>query len=166
MTDLIIALISDRAGAEQVPFWLLRALVETESGGNPWAVRYEPAYRYLWNVAKDQPWKGSLDEDFPSVAGCSSDTELQGQKHSWGLCQVMGAVARERGFDRPFLSELCDPGLNLQYGAGLLAELLAWSGGDQPQALGAYNAGRKGALSPNGQLYAAKVLRNGAKYRT
>jgi len=42
-------------------------------------------------------------------------TELLGQQTSWGLMQIMGATARERGF-RGWLTELCDPATNLEWG--------------------------------------------------
>lgn len=157
LPDLQLALTSDIAAAEGLPVWLLRGQILVESGGNPFAIRYEPDYPYLWDVLKDGPWTPA-EAPFPSYGGCSSLTELTAQKTSWGLLQVMGAVARERGYTGIFLSGLCDSGVGLRIGAGLLKELLTWAGGDQPQALGAYNAGRKHALGPDGQVYAAKVI--------
>jgi len=81
---------------------LVCALCEVESGWNPWAVRHEPNYKWLY---------GKLEDGYLGTV----DTELAMQRTSWGLLQIMGAVARERGF-RGWLTELCDPAVNLEWG--------------------------------------------------
>jgi soluble lytic murein transglycosylase-like protein len=98
---------------------LLRAIVWVESAGNPYAMRYEPHYRWLYNVREGEPVV-VRPEDAPGPAGfggpgvVSKYTEYVGQKTSWGLMQVMGAVAREYGF-RGFFPALCEPywGINM-----------------------------------------------------
>lgn len=83
-------------------------------------------------------------------------TERIHQATSWGLMQVMGAVARELGFDGP-MPQLCDPHYGIKYGAKKLSQLLT-KHGPAPLALSAYNAG-----SPNskaGAKYAQKVLKH------
>lgn len=89
---------------------LIKAIIATESAGNDFAIRYEPAYRYLWNVSTNAPFRtvspaeaGSAiaPADFKSQSG-SRTTEWIGQKMSWGAMQVMGAVAREYGFKGHF----------------------------------------------------------------
>lgn len=145
---------------------LVMALVQVESGGNPFAFRYEARYRWLINVKTRKPFRELMaDEivsavpppDFPALAG-SAGQEWIAQRSSFGLMQVMGAVARELGFRGPFLTQLCDPETNLDLGCTLLADRLRWAKGDTARALGAYNAGPGGADGPQGRAYAAKVL--------
>ena len=146
---------------------LVEAVVLTESNGNPWATRYEPGYRWLWDVRARAPYRAPSDEmlardvpppDFPSNAGTAA-TEWIGQRTSYGLMQIMGATARGRNFasDR-FLTELCDPETNLDICTDYLSHLIRRAGGDISFGLGAYNAGFKHAASEAGKKYAAKVL--------
>lgn len=145
---------------------VVEAVVVTESGGNPWAYRPEPTYRYLVNVKTRHPFRRlSLEEqhsntapaDFPTLAG-SPDQEWQAQRASWGLMQVMGAVAREQGCRAPFLTVLCDVVTGLEFGCKVLAGHLRWSANDLHRALRAYNGGRGGADLPQTAAYAEKVL--------
>jgi hypothetical protein len=148
---------------------LVRAVVHVESGGNPWAFNPEPRYRYVWDVRRWAPFRTLRAEeavsavppaDFAALAG-DPDQEWWGQRASWGLMQVMGAVARERGFRGPYLSELCDPAIGLDAGCRTLVELLRWARGDVTAAVAAYNGGPAGN-APGGplrnQAYAGKVL--------
>lgn len=159
-------LITDAAAHAQIPADLLGALVCVESGGNPWAWNPEPAYRYLWDVRANRPFRSvSLaeltakfpPEYFPALAG-DPDQEWWGQQASWGLCQIMGAVARERGFRGPYLTQLCDPTINLALGATHLADALRWAKGNDAKAIASYNTGRGHWDSVAGRAYAAKVL--------
>lgn len=148
---------------------LVTALVEQESGvtiEDTYAYNPEEKYHYLWNVRTNAPFRAvtavelaSLypPHDFPTLAG-DADQEWWAQRASWGLMQIMGAVAREGGFKGPFLVQLSDPVINLGIGCTHLAGLLKWSGGNLPKALGAYNAGRGGWNSTAGQAYAAQVM--------
>lgn len=145
---------------------LLAAIVHVESGGDRYAWNPEPKYRYFWNVKTQRPFRHLTAQeiaskippaDFPTLAG-DRDQEWWAQQASWGLCQVMGAVARERGMRDPYLTKLMDPETNLAIAAGYLASLLAWADGNVAQAVGAYNAGRGGFNSPAGLRYAAKVF--------
>jgi soluble lytic murein transglycosylase-like protein len=108
---------------------LLAGLVCQESGGNKYAMRAEPKFRWI-----------SDDYAAQRPGGMSSDTELWGRKISWGLCQLMGQVARERGF-QGWWPELCEPEVNLALGAGLLAWCIARRGGDVEAGLLRYNGG-------------------------
>jgi len=96
---------------------LVLAIIWQESFGNPWAFRPEPNYKWLWDVKANVPiqLQGSPLLDFPHFAG-SGLQELYCQRASWGLMQVMGAAARERGFKGSYLTELLDPYTNLEYG--------------------------------------------------
>lgn len=147
---------------------LVKAQVQIESGGHPYAFNPEPVYRYLWDVVKKVPFRhvDAMElaskippKDFPSLTG-GKDHEWWGQQCSWGLMQIMGAVAREHGFDGLYLSELCDAAVNLDLGCRHLAGLLKWAHGNEEQALAAYNGGRAGNNIPpfRNRPYALKVL--------
>jgi len=103
---------------------LVCALCEVESGWNPWAVRYEPDYKWLWGIKEPLTTINGLNivsfdlKNGPvliDIIPSTPETELALQKTSWGLMQIMGAVARERGF-RGWLTELCDPSISLEWG--------------------------------------------------
>lgn len=132
---------------------LVAAVVRVESGGNPWAIRYEPAFfdRYI----APKPVK--------SKAPCSDQTEARMQATSWGLMQIMGATARETGFDGVFLSELCDPEVGLEWSCRYLVKLVKRYG-DGEAAVAAYNAGSPRKLA-NGQFrnqaYVDKIRSSG-----
>lgn len=104
---------------------LVCAMCEHESGWNPWAIRYEPAF-YLRYIA--------------SMKGLS-ETEKTARAFSIGLMQVMGQVAREQGFDGKYLTELCDPLVNLEHGCKKLKKCMTISDGDVEMALLKYNGG-------------------------
>ena len=172
------------ATASGLELELLAAVVEQESAGEPAAWNPEPKYRYFWNVRTGAPFRGvsALElgaqfppRDFPSLAG-DPDNEWWGQQASWGLMQIMGAVAREHGYRGKYLPGLVDPAVNLLIGAAHLAANVRWAsalagGLEQKEArvtraaLAAYNGGR-GGNAPGGALrngeYADHVL---ARYR-
>ncbi len=152
MTPAIRALVASVATAHALDVGLVQALVQVESGGQPWAWRPEPGYRWLWDVQRGGPFKAQAHEfdaahapkDFPAPPGVSADAEWWGQRASWGLMQVMGAVAREQGFDGRFLSALCDPETGLTIGCRVLVARLRAVGGDVDAALAQYNGGPAG----------------------
>jgi hypothetical protein len=165
---------------------LLASLVGKESSGDADAWNPEPKYRYLWNVREGRPFRRVSDvelaakfppKDFPTLAG-DPDQEWWGQQASWGLTQIMGAVAREHGYRGKYLTRLCsDVEINLAIGAEHLAGHIKWAAAlyvgleGQRQAvatragLAAYNGGRSGN-APTGPLrnaaYADDIL---ARYR-
>ena len=101
--------------------WML-GWMDTESSLNQYAMRYEPKYRWLY-PPNDKPKQGT--------------TEWYAQKVSWGILQIMGAVARERGFDSMYLSELCDLRINIKIASGYLSDLRKNSDGSwEAHALG------------------------------
>lgn len=143
----IDAAIVETAAEYGVPEPLLRAVVEVEGGGDPWAIRYEDHFRWLCDPEEHIGYHQSLD------------TEKTAQKTSWGLMQVMGALARELGFEGSFLSLLCKPELSLKYGALYLRNQHRRYGcwGD---AVAAYNAGsvrKKDDGSYRNQRYVDRV---------
>jgi len=95
----------------QIPADLIRAIIKIESNNNKYAVRYERRYEWLYEP-----------ENYTSGLQ-TLDTEKEMQKTSWGLMQIMGALARELGFEGIYLSELVDPDLNIKLGTKHLANL-------------------------------------------
>jgi soluble lytic murein transglycosylase-like protein len=150
-TPAIIDQYADRYAQQYaLPTPLILAMIDVESAGSPWATRYEPHYRYCWDVAARKPLTLSRVEaaapgapsGFPSFRYSSADTEWAHQRTSWGLMQVMGAVAREYGLTHP-LPTLCRPDRGIEYGCRHLArlrdrlfEVYGWGG-----VLDAYNDG-------------------------
>lgn len=121
-----------------LPIALVSAIVQVESAGSPWAVRYEPAFydRYIAN------------RTIHPIAPCSLQTERTLRACSFGPMQIMGQTARELGFEGAFLTELCAPEAGIEYGCKNLAAMASryfdsygWEG-----VAAAYNAGspRKG----------------------
>ena len=114
---------------------LVCALCEVESAWMPWAARYESGYKWLYiyefddegypyiNLSAGKRERGQQYIKFLIQLGCSGQTEVIHQKISWGLMQIMGATARERGF-RGWLTELCDPQVNLEWGCKHLRWML------------------------------------------
>jgi soluble lytic murein transglycosylase-like protein len=131
---------------------LVCAVIEQESGWNPWAVRYEPAFLSRY-VAPQY------------TVGKFSATEAYTRSMSWGLMQVMGQVAREVGFAGKSLSELCDPATGIEVGCVVLASKLARARADVSAALLAWNGGANSnypaevlARIPN---YSSKAVQQG-----
>ncbi len=144
---------------------VVEAMVLQESRGHAWAWNPEPKYRYFWDVRHGRPFRTVTPveiankwppADFPSPTA-ERDQEWWGQQASWGLLQVMGAVARERGFNGLFLTELCDPKVGLLLGCKHYAALLRWASGDTWKAVAAYNAGPGGWESGQAQVHVRKV---------
>jgi soluble lytic murein transglycosylase-like protein len=131
----LASIIIDQSKATGVSPTLLAAVIHQESRGNPFAIRYEPAFfrRYLENKPKN-----SLIGHVPT--SCTVDTERYARSCSWGLFQVMGQTMRERGFKGEFLSELLEPEINIKWGAEFLQTLLL-KHGDTEKALLRWNGG-------------------------
>jgi len=110
------------------PF-LVAAMVMTESGGNTFSTRYEPGYKWVTPNATEHARR----------LGITIETEHFMQMTSWGLCQVMGATARDLGFTGNIV-ELVNPSLGLEYGCLYLKSKLQ-HGVPTEAALAAYNAG-------------------------
>lgn len=154
-TDVAVA-VTMAANRNGLDPYVLAALVKQESGGMAAAIRYEPAFSYLWDVDKGAPYRGPSDPaKFPSIRPCSGPTEWMAQKTSWGCAQVMGATARELGFTGTFLSELCDPAVSAEYGARYLAKFLRRF--ELEDALSAYNGGHP--TDSNRDTYVIPILR-------
>ena len=140
----LTTLIKSAASRRSLPWELVYAICQVESSLNPSAIRHEPRYR--WLVGDNETM---------------SPTERQDQMTSWGLMQVMGAVARELGHTGP-LSDLLDPPTGLFYGCLHLRRFRAkydiW-----PDVIAAYNAGSPRRVAGQigsyvNQSYVDKVL--------
>ncbi len=165
MTRAVVSAIeqaADRAGLDPL---VVQAIVQVESGGNHFATRPEYAYRWLWDVQTGKPFRRLTAHeaaskqppgDFPCLAG-SPIQEWWGQQTSWGLMQVMGAVAREHGYPHPYLASLSDPTINLEIGCAHFKRYLTRFQGDIGQALRAYNGGLGGLATSQTAAYARKV---------
>lgn len=161
------AIIEAAALDHGLPAGIVAAIVQVESTANTFASRYEPDYAYLWNVKASKPYRvrpedRSLDRapsDFSAPRGVSIHTEWISQQTSYGLMQVMGAVARELGFTGTFLTHLCYPATGLDIGCRLLANLkrrylakYGWEG-----VLRGYNGGSLAVVNATNPEYPAKV---------
>ena len=122
--------IDENAARFGIPPALIRAVIQVESAGDTWATRFEPHYRWLWDPFNHKPFRVNAikarlahpPKGMPSYSYSSDATEWAHQKTSWGLMQVMGAVAREYGFSQQ-LTTLCRPGRGIEYGCRHLARL-------------------------------------------
>lgn len=135
----LVSLVQGIATAEGIPWEAVYAICMTESSGNEFAIRHEAHYRWV------------LGDNL--TAG-----EYIGQKTSWGLMQVMGAVAREYGFTDQFPA-LWDPATGIKYGVKHLKRLYA-KHSKWPQTIAAYNAGTPQLIDDKfkNQGYVDKVL--------
>lgn len=127
--------INSAAAVAGVPPQLVAAIIYQESRGNPAAARYEHKF-----FLKYIDWRGRKDLPGYVPTGCTLDTEKRFRATSFGLMQVMGETARERGFRGEFLPELFEPGTNLRVGCEFLRHLLDTSS-NQAHALQRWNGG-------------------------
>jgi soluble lytic murein transglycosylase-like protein len=151
-TRLPLATLYRAASAYQIDPYLLASICQQESGGNPWAMRFEPSLE--GEVTKDGSYLRLAMKN-----GITSITERILQQSSFGLCQILGLTARRMGFDRSLL-ELTTPAIGLDYGAKLLQSLLKRYNWVEVDAVAAYNAGEV-KLNSSGslvnQLYVTSV---------
>lgn len=148
MLETYKELIKNEAEAYKLDPRLIAAVVLTESGGNPWACRYEPEWKYF--LAPDR---------FAGKCGVTVDTEKMLQACSWGLMQVMGSVCREIGYNKS-LTMVCDPSVGLRMGCIKLKSLVTQYKTEE-EAIVSYNAGspRKNSdLIYVNQAYLNRVL--------
>lgn len=131
-------IISEAAKLNDITQELVAAVILQESGGYAYAARYEEGFfnRYLKGKQPRQ-----LLGYFPKTISIA--TEYAHRATSWGLMQIMGQVARERGFNAESLVELIDPSTNIHLGASILRShldktkdlrksLLRYNGGGNP----------------------------------
>lgn len=128
MLNLPFNIIKEVCDLKRVDPCLISAIISVESNGNTYATRYEPNYKYVLDI-----------EIHANNNNITSTTELIHQKTSWGLMQVMGAVARELGFNKN-LSELSDPYKSVKYGVEHLVKFIDKYNTIE-DAVSSYNAG-------------------------
>ncbi len=127
--DALIALAKKAATAVGLDPVLVCAVVEQESGWNPWAIRYEPLFfaKYVAPLYTNNK---------------VSATEAYARGFSWGLMQLMGQCAREDGLASTIeLAALCEPEIGLAFGCAHLSRKLSSAGGDVRKGLLAWNGG-------------------------
>lgn len=107
---------------------LIAAIIQVESGGNKFAMRYEPNYKWTYYT-----------RECASRYGIDLATEEMMQKCSFGPMQVMGAVAREFGFTG-YMTELCSNDLGIYYGCKHLKRL-SERFANEADLIASYNAG-------------------------
>lgn len=139
----------DAAARYDVAPSLIKAIIGVENAPmDPFAVRYE---------AHVMPVKA---REFAKANKISEASEIQLQKFSFGLMQILGTTARNLGFKGP-LPQLCDIELNINFGTLLLAKLAKrYSMIDDVVA--SYNAGSPRRLESGlykNQPYVDKVMR-------
>jgi soluble lytic murein transglycosylase-like protein len=125
---LPLNLIHEASLEYQVPWTLIAAIVQQESAGDRFAIRFEPDYKYLVETKK-----------WASECNISEITEIMLQKSSFGLAQIMGGLCRELGHTGSLL-EVLDPELNLKLCAKHLTRLIKRFP-DRNDLIAAYNAG-------------------------
>lgn len=141
----------DAAAKYGLELALLLGLVEKESSFQQGAWNPEPPWKYFWDIDRNRPFRPVTDAeiasekppvDFPAPRGVPADAEWWAQQASWGLTQVMGGVARELGYDGPWLTDLLlDPVLVVDLGCRHLLKKLRRYGDNLPPAISAYNLG-------------------------
>lgn len=144
----------------KLPYGLVCAICEVESDWNPVAMRFEPMFftRYISGKDIAKP-----------IQPCNRVTEEIALATSWGLMQIMGATARQVGFDKAYLSELTIPEVGLTYGCRYLLNVKSkYDSYGLGGIISAYNAG-KPIMDKNGlwvnQSYVSKVLAAINKYK-
>lgn len=107
---------------------LVEAIAWIESSMNPMATRYEKDFNYIFNASI-----------FAHDLGISTETEVQLQKFSFGLMQVLGCVARELGYQGPMMN-LCSVITGSEYGCKKLVKI-SEKHPDEDDMISAYNQG-------------------------
>ena len=145
----------EAAERHKLPPALVCAMIEVESAWDPWATRYEPAFftRYI-----DKSAIHRVVREFCHSAKfyISFETELHERATSRGLFQMLGQVARERGYVGP-IAKLHEPATACELGCGHFRWLLDRNAGDVSRALLRWNGG-------SDAQYPTRVLGRVAKY--
>lgn len=105
---------------------LVAAVCEQESSWNMWSTRFENGFlhAYIKPANPEQPTTRELH-----------------LATSFGLMQIMGQTAVEKGFTGKYLTELCDPDVGVDFGCKKLQACIKKVNGDVQAALLCYNGG-------------------------
>ncbi len=143
ITQAIKNIIKIRAEEFGIDPDLITAFVIVESSGNPRATRYEANFYKHYIVPM----------------GIKDSAEAMGRATSYGLMQIMGQVAREKGFKGKF-EELFDPATNLFWCLKHLKGFIKKYAPNLDDAIASYNAGspRKDELGKyRNQVYVDRI---------
>lgn len=141
--DQISTIAHFEALRRNIPYSLVMSIISVESAFDTYAVRYEPKWSWF-----SRPGYWSFKD------AITDETERVLQKMSFGLMQIMGAVARELGHDGSLL-ELVNPQVNIALGTLKLSQLLEKY--SLHSAIAAYNAGSP-RLLPSGEYTNQKYI--------
>ena len=146
--ESLLTLARSMAVAFDLPPELVLAQVQRESSFRSYRNRFEQDFYDTYIKGK------KLDYVTPL---CLKSTEALGRAMSWGLMQIMGQTAREKGF-RGWFPELCIPEVGLEWGCRYLASLRRQFGHEGwPVVVRAYNAG-PGGRHKIGNTYPDEIL--------
>jgi soluble lytic murein transglycosylase-like protein len=106
----LLPLVKDLSFKYGLPTSLVNAIIEVESSYCLYAVRFEFKAGY------------TTPEKFALLNGITTETELNLQKFSYGLMQLLGSSARDLGFEGP-LPSLHQPEIGIEWGCKKLAQL-------------------------------------------
>lgn len=154
----LTALIERAAESFRLDSNLIRAIIMTESSGDPTATRFEKDWHYFYSPRQ-----------FADKLGISFQEEDRNQATSWSLMQIMGAVARELGFTDK-LEMLLIPEIGVFYGCKKLKKLFEskMCSGDEEKVISSYNQGSPrmtdGGMYLN-QIYVDRVYGYLREYR-
>lgn len=118
---------------------VIKAIIAQESKWNPYAIRYESNYKWLYHP-----------ENYSKHPLISLATEVESQKISWGLGQIMGALAREQGH-MGLMGELLDPKINIMH-IGIRLKDLSRECKKPEEFFAAYNGGIDAVRRNNGKF--------------
>ena len=104
-------IIKDRAEYLDIDPALVTAIISAESSFDPLAIRFEPQYPWLADPAKHA-----------AALGVAFEYERHLQKFSYGLGQIMGATARDIGYNIDF-KFLFEPEVNIYWTVKFLKRL-------------------------------------------
>lgn len=111
------------ASKYDLEFDFVCALIQTESKGDAFAVRYEPFYKWLY---RPEEIKRNYDRQGKYI---SLDSMIMIQKTSWGCMQAMGSLFFELGYHVTFEYEMLPPSMieteiGLEVGCNYMRKLI------------------------------------------
>jgi Transglycosylase SLT domain len=126
--NAILPQVKARCEKSKIRWKLVDGIICRESAYDQWAVRYEK------KVIDFQ-----LPENFSKLNRTTIDSEVQLQKFSYGLGQILGTTARRLGFNGP-LMQLCEIDLNIFWTCKLIERLMV-TYRFEDDVIAAYNMG-------------------------